>query len=162
MKRIFEYFEDRFLYPEPDLLLRGIHSGVLFDPVSVTYLNGFINYVDIVAAVLLHEYTNTAEEFAEQVADIEKQAAEQRPPHTDCRKYDNMLILGKTNDKYVVFLSDNDVSDCAVGGLALETFNTVSEAIDALYKQADQFVADGSALNYSKIPKSFFRGWITL
>ena len=64
---------------------------------------------------------------------------------------------------YIVFWSDGDVSDCNIGGLPLDTFESLSDAIEALYKEAEYLVADNVEVkDYYKIPVEFFSGWITL
>lgn len=163
IKPILQYFEEEYEYPSNEQLLHGIQQGVLFSYVASTYLQGFINYVDIEAAVLLNRYSETDEEFQKQIDSIKKEVAEQNEVHTYLYDYDDILILGKTDDMYIVFWSDGDVSDCNIGGLPLDTFESLSDAIEALYKEAEYLVADNVEVkDYYKIPVEFFSGWITL
>ena len=111
IKPILQYFDEEYEYPTQEQLLHGIQSGVLFSYVASTYLQGFINYVDIEAAVLLNRYSETDEEFQSEIEKIEKEVAEQNEVHTYLYDYDDILILGKTDDMYIVFRSDGDVSN---------------------------------------------------
>ena len=129
IKPILQYFDEEYEYPSNEQLLHGIQPGVLFSYVASTYLQGFINCVDIEAAVLLNRYSETDEEFQKQIDSIKKEVAEQNEVHTSLYDYDDILILGNTKDMYVVFWSDGDVSDCNIGGLSLDTFESLSDAI---------------------------------
>lgn len=163
IKPILHYCDEEYEYPSNEQLIHGIQPGVLFSYVASTYLQGFINYVDIISAVLIHRYSETTEAFNEITARIEKQAKEHIEPHTFLSNYDDdMLILGKTKDMYVVFWVDKDCSDCNIGGLALDTFDSENDAISALYAEAEHLIERGDVRGYYKIPTEFFSGWIML
>ena len=59
-------FMETIEYPSHEQFLSGIQPGISYDYVSSTYLNGFINYVDILDAFMIRRYMNE-KEFAESI-----------------------------------------------------------------------------------------------
>lgn len=152
-----EYYTDTYEYPEHTMLLHGIQPGTAFYYVSSTYLNGFINYVDIIDAVMIQQYRND-EEFDAAIKKIENKDSY----HTHFgNEYDDIMILGKTDDMYVCFYFDNDVSDCDIGGVSIDEFKTDNEAIES-FRQYVKYVKEiqESKRTYN-IPVSKLTGWIS-
>ena len=60
-------FDDCIDYPKPRDIISGIKPGRCFEYVSSTYLNGFINYVDIIGGAMIQEYMLCLFCYAEQM-----------------------------------------------------------------------------------------------
>ena len=120
-------FEDSIEYPSNDEIVRGIQPNVLFDYVNVTYLNGFINYVDIIGGAMLQRYMKD-DEFDKAIERVNDHIVS--GSHTDvhwCEHYDDIVVLGRTDSMYVYFYADRDVSDCMIGGLPVDKFASDEE-----------------------------------
>lgn len=161
-------FDDCIDYPKPRDIISGIKPGRCFEYVSSTYLNGFINYVDIIGGAMIQEYMND-EEFDEAIKRVEDftNSDEWHTKFNNGKEYDTTAVIGKvtdicdidennTTDMYVIFIYDRDVSDCFIGGISANEFESDDEA----YESFIQFVSE-NAPRFIKISKKFFRGWIT-
>lgn len=176
IQNIFDYV-DTIEYPSEDLLVDGIKDGNSFDYVSTTYLNGFINYVNLIDAYMIRRYKEltknllkanrsvdelTWEGSCELVDNELEDASHIHFKHTTS-KYDDMLILAKQAGSYWVFWVDCDSSDCCLARMPESTFNSVDEAREALKIAALQFSEPGNTEEekIKQIPTRFFNGWIT-
>lgn len=157
-------FMETIEYPTHEQFLSGIQPGISYDYVSSTYLNGFINYVDILDAFMIHRYMNE-KEFTESIERI-KHKIKTREVHTnvqDSSEYDDILILGKIEDMYVYFWNDCDCSDCCIGAINKDVVeNRDSKAITLFRRYADKLKKIDTAQDVFFIPLEFFTGWITL
>ena len=163
MKKIVDYLEDSYEYPPHEELITGLKPGIGFDYVATTYLNAMINYVDIIDAGMIRRYM-TKEEFDESTKRI-MNFIQNNDIHTNtsnCDLYDDILILGKTEDMYVYFWSDCDCSDSNIGALAKDTFSSDREAIESFRLYLQWLIEIDTAKEAYIIPEGFFRGWITL
>lgn len=180
IQNIFDYV-DTIEYPGGELLVDGIKDGISFDYVSSTYLNGFINYVNLIDAYMIRRYK-----------ELDRVIANKRPPmiqssedlswEDSCalidngiddpsiahfkftsKKYDDLLILAKQAGSYWVFWVDCDCSDCCLARMPESTFNSEDEAKEALKIAALQFSEPGNTEEekIKNIPTRFFKGWIT-
>lgn len=164
-KKMFtEYFDEVIEYPSSTRLLHGIQPGIDFNYVSFAYIAGFINHVDIISAVMLQRYMDD-EEFQGSVQRIQSEVETPFETHTNVSNgelYDDILILGRTDDMYVYFWEDRDVSDCRIGGISVDKFQNITEVIESWQYFIDYLVQEGDARSYFKIPVKFFKGFITL
>jgi hypothetical protein len=106
-----EFFDTSYEYPEDDKLCdEGIVNKVLYDYVSNTYLNGFINYLGTLTIFLLSDSNAiTDEEISEYSIDFESS-------HTDLSELaTKILVLGETTKFYWILIYNPDNSDCAIG-----------------------------------------------
>ena len=159
MKNIFEIIEpDRiYEYPKYDRLLNGVDIDTSYNYVSSTYLNGFINYVNILAGAMIRIY---AEDDAEWKAFCDNVEALKDEVHTNVSsadKFDYVVVLAESSDSYWVFDSDKDSSDCKIARISKEHFKDRDEAIvsfnENMGSEDDEFIL---------IDKSLFKGWVTL
>lgn len=120
--------------------------GTEYVYVSSTFLNGFINYQDIVKAVLIKRYSE---------ADIK--LPEKPDFHTKIHEFgDDVLILSKHNDTYWYYWFDCDVSDCCIG--RFKTSDTEEEIIIEFMKS----INDNDFIDeFLEIPNDYFTGWIS-
>ena len=158
-------FEDSIEYPSGDEIAHGIQPNVLFDYVNVAYLNGFINYVDIIGGAMLQRYMKD-DEFNKAIEQVNDHIAD--GSHTDVswsEQYDDIVVLGRTDSMYVYFYADRDVSDCMIGGLPADKFASDEEAFNefmAYVIDCHNFNQDKTGNRFYKLPKEFFTGWIKL
>lgn len=153
-------FSEHIEYPEHGMLISGIKPNVCYDYVSSNYLNGFINYVDILGGAMIHHYMSSSEfEDAKIRVDEYLKSNDCHTNVSSADKFDDILVLGKSDDMYIFFWSDRDCSDCCIGGVPSTDFDTEDEA----YESFLQFAKNHSlGRKIVMLPKSFFRGWITL
>ena len=120
-------------YPSNEELMEGLKEDIMYAYVSTTYLNGFINYVDIIGAYMTRRYK-----------ELEKDKSDKNPNdlsweescklidnntdfHTnvsDCNKYDDIHILAKCGDYYYYFWSDCDCSNSCIGKFSKSRFES--------------------------------------
>lgn len=109
-------------YPDSDVMLGGVPLGVLFEYVSSTYLDGFINLVKIQAAWLLVRYESAGHKDA--VRRIEADVHPRLVEHDDC------IVVGASHcgAQSWVFWYDRDTSDCCIGRGRFEASEMVEYA----------------------------------
>lgn len=106
-----EVFEERFEYPNEKLLLNGLKTNQLFEYVSNTYLNGFINYTKPVWGAIIKRYReNEGYDYEGAANKLLNQY------HSELDKIeDDVLIVATGADDSWFFWFDRDVSDCMIG-----------------------------------------------
>lgn len=168
---------DYIEYPGRELLLSGPRDGYNYTYVSNTYLNGFINYVDIICGYMIRRYSiYDNSKWLNQCNNIE---ALKDSPHTnisDINEFDDIIILAESDTSYWIFWNDCDCSDCCIGKLSKKEFHDAHHPnIDSIKKEFKKYViaclvtSTGRKFvpdtydNYLKyIPPEYFRGWIKL
>lgn len=185
---IFDYM-DTIEYPSNDLLDEGVKDGISFDYVPTTYLNGFINCVQVIDAYmfrrykilesyLMKRYGSYSQSLIEGNVDpnnltweqscrmIDKDAEELKHDFTHTiEKYDDLLILGKLSDSYWIFWVSCDSSESCIGRLPISTFETDNDAKEAMRIAAKEFSVEssqGEGDNIKQIPVQLFSGNISL
>ncbi len=167
-------------YPSNEELMEGLKEDIMYAYVSTTYLNGFINYVDIIGAYMTRRYK-----------ELEKDKSDKNPNdlsweescklidnntdfHTnvsDCNKYDDIHILAKCGDYYYYFWSDCDCSDSCIGKFSKSRFESEKQTLLSFKEEIFSFNIWDSDESYVRehedeylkfVPKEFFTGWITL
>ena len=188
IKSIYDYM-DTIEYPSNELLVEGVKDGTSFDYVATTYLNGFINYVQIIDAYMIRRYKTLEKYLVEKYGTYDQSIIEGNVDPNNltwersCRliddlsesgnfhfthsanKFDDMLILAKQAGSYWIFWTDCDCSDSCIGRLPLSTFDSDEEAKESLKLAALEFSTEDSTVEDEKIkriPLSLFSGWITL
>ncbi len=107
------YFHDHVEYPDvTDIMME---PGVLQEYVGTTFLNGWINHVEVKKAFLITRYNP----HEQNLADVQKFNARDRG-HTNLSRdlNDDILLLAvepKRPDHYWFFWADQDCSDSQVG-----------------------------------------------
>lgn len=126
IKGVFDIFLDSEDYPQ-NVAERGVAEDTAYCYISNTFLNGFINYVDVIKAVVVERYTcppdcdcingNTdtcvvwdSPEFHERLKPMISNF------HCDWSySPDDVWILAETENCWWFFWYDRDCSDCCIG-----------------------------------------------
>lgn len=177
-----DYFTHQEDYPR-HIAANPLPLNTVWDYVSNTFLNGFINYVEIVEAHLLNRYHQMSETIEanrlttyrepagsfnwvkpsenltkQQVFDLFTQKNRMMHTPLGCLQ-DDVIVLSRCKDEndatvYVYFWFDKDVSDCSIGRF-------VTEDSEEIVRQ--KFNAWLKNLKYTStpIPTHFFQGWIS-
>lgn len=141
--------------------------GHLWSYISSTFLNGFINYVDVLKAFMVTRYEPYDKNLAEAEVFNSKKA-----PHTNLwsQLSDDCIILAaakNNSQEYWFFWSDRDVSDCMIG-----RFVTINMRADVIVHFSDyvKFRNEEIAHSYPvkgktkpiELNPEMFTGWINL
>lgn len=135
-ENIFDLFRDSEEYPQ-NIAERGVEENYVYCYVSNTFLNGFINYVKVIKAVVVERYTCppdcecinihngvTTKSDRCVVWDSPKFHERLKPmlAHHSNWSYapDDVWILAETENFYWFFWYDRDCSDCAIGRASKE------------------------------------------
>lgn len=162
---IFDYFGDEVEFPE-NIAVDIMPYGTLWSYVSATFLNGFINYVDILAGFVIDRYTKRDGKAAQIEAAIKTEV------HTNLRVFkDDVIVLGRIGKgKYMFFYFDYDVSDCMIGRFITDDNETtiVQSIVNWLERCKAERVGltisehtESGILDYTSLPVKFFRRWIS-
>lgn len=142
-----KYFIEEIHYPG-NVAENIMPWGERWNYISHTFLNGFINYCEIVKAVLIERYVK----FNQKKFNAVLQKENFHPRIGDFG--DDVLILAKITDgKYIYFWFDHDVSDCCIGRFM--TDDTEAQVLEEFGKHVDD-------LGYKphEIPLEYFtHGW---
>lgn len=174
-----DYFDYGVDYPT-GIALDPLPYGAFWQYISDTFLNAFINYVDIKKAFVVCRYMNLDDQMDNRGTTImdppgsfnwvplvgTKREAykllceEGRVFHSKLNNdfQDDMIILSKIGDgKWMIFEYDCDCSDCGVG--RFETIDTDEQVIASFaeYVNTPTMAGDEGAL---EIPLHYFRGWL--
>lgn len=165
--KIYDYFDDIIDYPQ-DLAENILPYGTMYQYVSHTFLNGLINYVKPISIFVLDRYLN--EDFvANTWDDDDKEDFETKKNvikkitnnkydefHTklDIFNDDVILLAEISENKYMYFYFDMDVSDCSIG--RFETTDEVEVIIESIVKWLEN-----KKITYTKLPTSFLNGWLS-
>ena len=162
---------DPIEYPDNEELLTGPSEGVDYVYVSNTYLNGFINYVDIISGYMIRRYSIGEDyDWDKKCKNVDLLADEYHTDISDSSKFDDVIILAESEKYYWIFWNDCDSSDCCIG-----KFNKSKIDKNDIEYEFKEYVLDCvyNCLPTSKlcheyeyyikhIPGSYFKGWITL
>lgn len=134
---IWDYFNENIDYPS-DVALNPIPYGTVWNYISSTFLNGFVNYVKPIACFVLDRYAEDNElvgernftvcnkgEFGkwhkwegtkkELIESIVNETKEMGHTKLDCFGDDIVILAEIETDKYMFFWYDMDCSDCSIG-----------------------------------------------
>jgi len=165
-------------YPDHDDLMEGPTEGVVYSYVSSTYINGFINYVDIIDAYMARRYKSLRINYNPEVRGENYLCWEDScslidaggKPHTNLgisAKFDDIHVLGKCGNYYYYFWSDKDCSDCCIGKISTDNYplDDVKKDFKKLIIEVgcfDSYNDENENEFIKQIPVDFFKGWITL
>lgn len=113
-----ELFDDSFEYPSSQLLEgRGLAPNTVYNYISTTFLNGWINYPKIIKAVMKERYCNW--DIPQVFLEIEDVIQKLNTViHADWSKGpDDVHILSESDTDYWYFWYDRDCSDSSIGTL---------------------------------------------
>lgn len=158
-----------------DLILHGLPTGNFVHYVSSTYLNGIVNYTTPVLCYLTQRY-RPSEELNDQVVQ-EKLKELKTTPHTNLGIFgDDVWMIGKidlermkylydedyykeygSENEYVFFWFDQDVSDCSVGRFKTsDSLQTIKEELLKDLSEKDRYIK-----NFWEVPVDFIQGWVS-
>ena len=182
-KNFMDYFCGFQDYPK-GIAFSPLPVNILYNYISNTFLNGFINYVTIVKAFVIGRYHDWDEEFEEPVEKGIKQESDWENktfktknelynvfthPDVACHAeldndfQDDVLILSKTHSStdnsylWVYFWFDRDCSDCSIGRFQTE------DSDEAVIASFEKYVKELKLNEYGhkEIPLHYFRGWMS-
>ena len=178
LKNIWDYFEDSEDYPS-EIVHNPLPYGTVWCYISSTFLNGIINYVTPISCYVIDRYTADDEVVREGFTKRELinsiVSGENHQVNLHCFQ-DDIIILAKikTNEKddgkYIFFWFDCDVSDCCIGKFETEdsqkdVINSVKNWLDERKEENKDFSIqpnmDNGILNYTELPLSFLKGWLS-
>jgi hypothetical protein len=175
---IFDLFIEDIEYPNHDVILNGLQDGQVFSYISKTYLNGLINYVDIIGAFMINRYSQFNEdedEWEKRCKNVDSLIDEYHTYLGDSDRFDDILILAKGADSYWLFWKDCDGSDCEIGRLPKSLFESKEVALRYLKESLLILIENCSPNNIlreevkanpkayiKELTPSHFNGWITL
>jgi len=112
-RKFFDLFEDNYDCPE-NMAERGVPEDTIFCYVSNTFLDGFINYVDVIKVVMVRRYDPDTDH-----SEVIKKF--NRTGNSSFRELpDDVLLIAKSENDYWFFWFDGDVSDCCIGRFSKE------------------------------------------
>jgi len=153
MNKFFDLFDDSEEYPSNERLLNGVPMNMLFEYVSDTYLNGFINYVDIKKVLLIQRYWSE-KEYGPWDEFVKKAIEKGSDFHTDYRIIeDDVLFLAESESSWWFFWNDRDCSDCFIGRID-KTKISYDDLEKALIEFIEEHLEDPSDITgvYAELP----------
>lgn len=176
-----KYFEHTVDYPK-DKLLDILPWNTLWEYVASDFLNGFINYAQVISAVLVARYRKWDEKLEWEVNIMEppnsfqwtkfsgtkeevfnKLTEEGRVCHSKFSDFgDDVVVLSKIADKkYILFWYDCDVSDCTIGRFETEVpEEDVKKDFREWLLRSDGWWCDFNEMS-KEIPLHYFEGWLS-
>lgn len=160
-KTIWDYFNDNIEYPK-EVAFNPIPYNTVWTYISVTFLNGFINYVKPFKCYLIDRYTPNSENINDVKYQIEggyewltfngtKGELKDKILKEEIKLYhtklscfsDDIIILSEIEhnekdglNRFMFFWFDMDVSDCSIG--RIETKDTKEEVIQSVVNWLEQ------------------------
>lgn len=164
-KIIFDYFDDNIEYPKT-IASDILPYGTLWEYVSFTLLNAFINHVDIIAGFVVDRYTKRDGKAELIESSIKKEK------HANLRIFnDDVIVLGRIySNKYMFFYFDYDVSDCMIG--RFETDDDTEVIVQSIVNWLEECKVrntgytmtehtESGRIDYMQLPYEFFIGWLS-
>jgi len=181
MERFVEtYFKTTIEYPR-NILADPLPMNTLREYISSTFLDGFINYVEIKKAFVIGRYTKWDEEPDNDIHIMEPAGSREWKtfkPKTKLEAFnlltekdrvfhsnldtafsDDVLLLAKDSDVWVFFWYDRDCSDSCIGRFQTPDSDVV--VIDSFVKYVKQLKIDEYYEEEKEIPLHYFSGWLS-
>lgn len=160
---LMHFFDSISKYDTSDFSNGLIKEDHLYTSISVSFLEGFINYVDIISAFLLERYEKI---------DLETVEEAKKSFHTKIADFeDDVILLARSkSDKEIIwfFWFDCDVSDCQIG--RFKTKRNDEELKQMLERYVKGFIQGkledrqencDLITGYLELPVGSFSGWIS-
>ncbi len=178
-----KYFTDKIDYPENELCADILPWNIEYSHISSTFLDGFINYVEIKKAFVIGRYSDWDTEL-----DLEREISVQKPAgsftwtkiicktknalykeltidgatlhaHLDTDFQDDVLILAKISNMdngWIYFWYDRDCSDSCIGRFITD------DDEKSVINEFSIFIKNLECNIYGEkeIPLHYFNGWI--
>jgi hypothetical protein len=154
-----KYFK-RYIEGPQDIAANPAPINVCYEYVSHTFLNGFINYVEILGAFAINRYREE-KEFDEGISAFLSQSI-----HTNIRMVqDDVVILARaegSSNIYCYFYYDMDCSDCEFGRFETnDSQSVVLERFESYIKgRVGHMAQEGGSGRFVSLPLNSFNGWI--
>lgn len=160
-KDFFSLFKESIAYPD-NLAETGVPQDTLLSYVSNTFLNGFVNYVDIKHVIMIERYTKFDADKIDRF--IEWLNNEPNTKYDNIQKtiddvVDDIILFGETDNSCWFFWSDRDCSDCNIGRISSIRGFDATEFKDMFINWLKGYKECYSG-NYVELPIP--KGWITL
>lgn len=180
-----DYFTREEEYPQ-NVVSRLLPMNTMWWYISSSFLNGFINYVDVIDAHLLDRYVardemlnadslcsyNDGEKWVTPTEPMPKQAwfelyVKSKYASNLGAFRDDILLLGRAKSEedenvYVFFWFDHDVSDCGIGRFSADAKESEADVIRRFQKYVKDFAEKPKTYTSQPIPLSFFNGsWLS-
>lgn len=177
-KEIWDYFSDEIEFPK-EVAHDPIPYGTIYQYISATFLNGFINYVEPIATFVIDRY-EPRDKKIEMIEAI--RSGEEKIRHTKLDMFeDDVIVLGRiptettkndVNRRYMFFWFDKDVSDCFIGRFITddpeeEVIRSVRDWLERERKEAKEkglepkeFTESGITDYHELQPDKFIKGWV--
>jgi hypothetical protein len=157
-----DLFESGEQYPE-NVADRGVPQNTIYSYISTTFLNGFINYVEIKHVMMIERYTEFNDEKIKKY--IEHLKSEYNTDYSGSynteetgKVVDDIILIGETEESIWLFWSDRDCSDSCIGRVAKSEEITTLLVKESLIRFIGDY--DDCSGKYAELPIP--RGWITL
>jgi hypothetical protein len=146
-----DLFKEHEEYPEK-LAERGVPNNTYLTYVSTTFLNGYVNYIDIISAYLVNRYDIDEDWTDDNIKHWTDKLG--KDFHSDLSEiFDDVLILGETENCYWYLWSDCDVSDSCIG--RFDKGNYTKDQVISLF---EEYIRTG----FTRHVKISLSGWKTL
>lgn len=143
--------------PSNEEQFRGLNIGEEYTFITTTYMNGFINLVEVEKAFLLFDGDyNEKDEILENIENV----SEINWFHTNLGRFScPVTVIGSLEDSYVVFFFDSDVSSCLMQRIDKNKYTLDDVTINTLQiMNMRQQWMDSACEEYVELPKP--KGWI--
>jgi len=163
-KNIYDYFNDIIEYPEINKEI--LPYNILYEYISSTFLNGFVNYAKWFKCWLIDRYYSN-EAKTENIIKFNTD----NHPHTELGNLcDDIVLLGTMEDCYIFMYYDCDVSDCQIGRFKTEDqrFIIVDSVINYFKEEMEgkeniewKENTESGIRGYTEIDCKLLTGWIS-
>lgn len=144
-------FDEAIEFPQ-NIAEKGVPENTLYEYVSSSLLNGYINHVNPIMAVMVARYGDE-NEIASYDANVKEFSAE---PHCDLSLLrDDVLIAAESDNFYWFFWYDKDCSDCLIG-----RFSKAKCSKFDFIKSFEAMISDNECFKEEKTWKLNLTGWI--
>lgn len=147
----------------PNLQGDILKFNVLYDFVSSSWLNAFINNCELLQVIAIDRYEPIDSKKLKAMIDLDNGITTSNLSFLK----DDIIVLGHINkDEYIFFYFDYDISDCKIG-----RFQT-SDSIEEIKSNVINYIAnrlkpgeikeyiDDGIKDYSILPIKAFKGWL--
>ena len=167
--KFMDYFTEEIEYPKM-VGYEIMPWGHYWEYISSTFLNGFINYVDIKFAFLVDRYTIDDGYNDHEDVELKKQALidflRKKDVHTHLSEFqDDIIVLGEVEkNSYMFFWFDCDVSDCCIARFKTsDQLFKIKENLRAFVKEIyyEHTLDKQDEYDPTELPSECFTGWIS-
>lgn len=162
--RIRDLFQERIESPDDERLMKGLEENVIYEHISVTYLNGFINYCNILRGYMIQVYSDD-DQWEVMCKNIDNLPVTFHTNISDSENFDYVVILAETENYWYFFDNDCDGSCCSIGMLSKDKYRCKNYLLGCLKEEAEnisEYFENSSKSKLKELTSAHFSGWITL